>query len=90
MPAIPLGGSQALCAKLLGEEGSIPSRSPFFLLIQSFLFLNEGRYNILLNMTEEEKKVIIGDLYEKLNKAQQGLQHQSVLDHTDKSKYHQE
>jgi hypothetical protein len=39
-------------------------------------------------MIEEEKKVIIGDLYEKLNKAQQGLQHQSVLDHTDKSKYH--
>jgi hypothetical protein len=37
-------------------------------------------------MTEEEKKVVIGDLYEKLNKAQQANQHQSVLEHTDKSK----
>ncbi len=36
-------------------------------------------------MTEEEKKTIIGDLYEKLNKSQQAAQHQSVLDHTDKS-----
>ena len=37
-------------------------------------------------MTEEEKKVAIGDLYEKINKAQQAAQHQSVLEHTDKSK----
>lgn len=38
-------------------------------------------------MTEEEKKVAIGDLYEKINKAQQAAQHQSVLEHTDKSKH---
>ena len=37
-------------------------------------------------MTEEEKKTILGDLYEKLNKSQQAAQHQAVLDHTDKSK----
>jgi hypothetical protein len=37
-------------------------------------------------MTEEEKKVAIGDLYEKINKAQQAAQHQSVLEHTEKSK----
>lgn len=36
-------------------------------------------------MTEEEKRTILGDLYEKLNKAQQAQQHQAVLDHTDKS-----
>jgi hypothetical protein len=36
-------------------------------------------------MTEEEKKVSLGDLYEKLNKAQQAKQHQAVLDHTEKS-----
>lgn len=38
-------------------------------------------------MTEEEKKTILGDLYEKLGKASQANHHQSVLDHTDKSKY---
>ncbi len=37
-------------------------------------------------MTEEEKKTILGDLYEKLNKAQTAAQHQAVLDHTEKSK----
>ena len=37
-------------------------------------------------MTEEEKKTLLGDLYEKLSKAQQQNQHQSVLDHTEKSK----
>ena len=37
-------------------------------------------------MTEEERKTILGDLYEKLSKAQQASQHQAVLDHTDKSK----
>ena len=39
-------------------------------------------------MTEEEKKPILGDLYEKLNKAQTAGQHQAVLDHTEKSKPH--
>lgn len=38
-------------------------------------------------MTEEEKKTLIGDLYEKLNKAQHANHHQAVLDHTDKSKH---
>jgi hypothetical protein len=37
-------------------------------------------------MTEEEKKTIIGDLYEKLNKAQSASHHQGVLDQTEKSK----
>lgn len=37
-------------------------------------------------LSEEEKKNILGDLYEKLQKSQQAGQHQSVLDHTDKSK----
>lgn len=37
-------------------------------------------------MSEEEKKTQLGDLYEKLNKAQQANHHQSVLDHTEKSK----
>lgn len=37
-------------------------------------------------MTEEEKKTILGDLYEKLSKAQQQNSHQAVIDHTDKSK----
>lgn len=36
-------------------------------------------------MTEEEKKTILGDLYEKLSKAQQTNSHQAVIDHTDKS-----
>jgi len=36
-------------------------------------------------MTEEEKKTILGDLYEKLSKAQQAAHHQAVLEHTDKS-----
>ena len=36
-------------------------------------------------MTEEDKKTLLGDLYEKLNKAQNSSQHQSVLEHTDKS-----
>ena len=35
-------------------------------------------------MTEEDKKTLLGDLYEKLNKAQQGAHHQSVLDHSEK------
>ncbi|CDW76997.1 signal recognition particle 72 kda protein [Stylonychia lemnae] len=35
-------------------------------------------------MTEEEKKTVLGDLYEKLNKATKTGQHQTVLDHTDK------
>ncbi|TNV87198.1 hypothetical protein FGO68_gene10856 [Halteria grandinella] len=35
-------------------------------------------------LSEEEKKNILGDLYEKLQKSQQSGQHQSVLDHTDK------
>jgi hypothetical protein len=39
-------------------------------------------------MTEEEKKTLLADLYEKLNKAQQSGQHQSVLDHTDKSTHY--
>ena len=40
-------------------------------------------------MTEEEKKLAVGDLYEKLNKAQTSSQHQSVLEHTDKrNQYH--
>lgn len=37
-------------------------------------------------MTEEDKKTLLGDLYEKLNKAQQAMQHQSVLDHSEKRK----
>lgn len=36
-------------------------------------------------MTEEEQKTLLGDLYEKLDKAQTANQHQSVLDHTEKS-----
>ena len=35
-------------------------------------------------MTEEDKKTLLGALYETLNKAQQSLQHQSVLDHSEK------
>lgn len=37
-------------------------------------------------MSEEERKTLLGDLYEKLNKAQTANQHQTVLDHTEKSK----
>ena len=39
-------------------------------------------------MSEEEKKTILGDLFEKLSKAQSTTQHQSVLDHTEKSNYY--
>ena len=37
-------------------------------------------------MTEEEKKIVLGDFYDKLHKAQQANQHQVVVEHTDKSK----
>jgi hypothetical protein len=37
-------------------------------------------------MSEEEKKTILGDLYEKLGKSQQAGHHQAILDHTEKSK----
>ena len=37
-------------------------------------------------MTEEEKKTLLGDLYEKVNKSAQAQQHQAILDHTEKSK----
>lgn len=36
-------------------------------------------------MTEEENKNVLGDLYEKLDKAIKANQHQTVLDHTEKS-----
>jgi hypothetical protein len=38
-------------------------------------------------MSEEDKKNLLGDLYEKLSKAQQAGQHQSVLDHTEKGNF---
>ena len=38
-------------------------------------------------MTEEDKKALLGDLYEKVSKAQTALHHQSVLDHTEKGNF---